>query len=307
MTFRHLAIACVSATALILAAGAYAEPKKGFDIAITIDDLPNHGSLPADMTRVQIGQLTLKALKAHRVPGVYGFVNAVGIQREPGSEQLLKDWRAAGYPLGNHTYTHANINAGTVEAFEAEVEADEPILKELMGNEDWHYLRYPFLAAGDAVHHDQVRAWLKSKGYRVADVSVSFDDWAYTDTYARCVAKGDQAAITGLKTRYMDGVRVAIARSQALSQKVYGRSIPQVLLAHVGGFSAIMLPGVLDALEKSGAHFVTLGQAQSDPAYNQEGPHSGDGTVMERTAYEKGIDISAIAGNSVAGLDQICR
>lgn len=307
MTFRRIAVLCVSATALVLAAGAHAEPKKGFDIAITIDDLPNHGSLPADMTRVQIGQMTLKALKDHKVPGVYGFVNAVGIEREPGSEQLLKDWRAAGYPLGNHTYTHRNVNAGTVEAFEADVEADEPVLKELMGDADWHYLRYPFLSAGDAVHHDQVRTWLKSKGYRIADVSVSFDDWAYTDTYARCVAKGDPVAIAGLKARYMDGVRVAIDRSKALSQKVYGRMIPQVLLAHVGGFSAIMLPDVLDELEKSGAHFVTLDQAQSDSAYNQEGPHSGDGTLMERTAGEKGIDISGIAGNSVAGIDQICR
>ncbi len=307
MTFRRIAVLCVSATALVLAAGAHAEPKKGFDIAITIDDLPNHGSLPADMTRVQIGQMTLKALKDHKVPGVYGFVNAVGIEREPGSEQLLKDWRAVGYPLGNHTYTHRNVNAGTVEAFEADVEADEPVLKELMSDADWHYLRYPFLSAGDAVHHDQVRTWLKSKGYRIADVSVSFDDWAYTDTYARCVAKGDHVAIAGLKARYMDGVRVAIDRSKALSQKVYGRMIPQVLLAHVGGFSAIMLPDVLDELEKSGAHFVTLDQAQSDPAYNQEGPHSGDGTLMERTAGEKGIDISGIAGNSVAGIDQICR
>lgn len=308
MNFRRLVVACVSATALFASAGAWAGAHKGYDIAITIDDLPNHGALPAGMTRVEIGQLTLKALKAHKVPGVYGFVNAVGIEREPGSDQLLQDWRAAGYPLGNHTFTHRNVNAGTVEAFQADVEANEPVLKELMANEDWHYLRYPFLSAGDAAHHDQVRTWLQSKGYRIADVTVSFDDWAYTDTYARCTAKGDAAAIAGLKTRYMDGVRVAITRSKALSQKVYGRMIPQVLLAHVGGFSAIMLPDVLDEMEKSGAHFVTLDQAQSDAAYNVEGPHSGDGLMMERTAAQNGIDISGVAGgNSVAGLDQICR
>ena len=81
--------------------------------------------------------------------------------------------------------------------------------------------------------------------------------------------------------------------------------IPQVLLTHIGGFGAIMLPDVLDELEKSGAQFATLEDVQRDTAYAEPGLKSG--LVMERTARAKGIDISAVPNTSVAGLDQLCR
>ncbi len=305
------AFTAVAAAALCLTAfGAHAAAKtdKGFDIAITVDDLPVHGSVTPGLSRADIARNYINALKAHKVPEAYGFVNAVGIQREPGSEEALKLWRAAGYPLGNHTYTHMNINSGTVEAFEADIVANEPTLKTYMPNEDWHFLRFPFLSGGDATHHDPVNAWLKAHDYRIADVSVSFDDWAYSDTYGRCLANNDQASIAVLKTRYLAGVDAGIVRMKALSQTVYGRTIPQVLLTHIGGFASIMLPDVLNRLDAAGAHYVTLEKAESDPAYAETDPKAGDGTVMERTAYQTGKDISKVpAGAGSGGIDGMCR
>ena len=296
----------VAGLAVIAAAGAHAADR--FDIAITVDDLPVHGSATPGLTRADIAKNYLNALKAHKVPEAYGFVNAVGIQREPGSEEALKLWRAAGYPLGNHTYTHANVNSGTPEAFEADIVANEATLQTYMGGKDWHWLRFPFLSAGDATHHDPVNAWLMAHNYRIADVSVSFDDWAYTDTYNRCLARNDQASIAVLKQRYLAGVDAGIVRMKALSQAVYGRMIPQVLLTHIGGFASIMLPDVLNRLDAAGAHYVTLAQAESDPAYAETDPKAGDGSVMERTAYETGKDISKVpSGANSAGIDAMCK
>lgn len=292
----------------MMAAFAVHAGDKGFDIAITVDDLPVHGSGTPGLSRADIARNYIDALKAHKVPEAYGFVNAVGIQREPGSEEALKLWRAAGYPLGNHSYTHMNVNSGTPEAFEADVVANEPTLQTYMGDKDWHWLRFPFLSAGDAAHHDPVNAWLKTHNYRIADVSVSFDDWAYTDTYNRCLAKNDQASIGVLKQRYLAGVDAGIVRMKVLSQAVYGRMIPQVLLTHIGGFASIMLPDVLNRLDAAGAHYVTLAQAESDPAYAESDPKAGDGTVMERTAAETGKDMSKVpVGTNSGGIDAMCR
>lgn len=281
---------------------------KGFDIAITVDDMPDHGSLPANTTRVKIGDDYIAALKVHGVPEAFGFVNAVGIEREPGSEVVLDHWRAAGFPLGNHTWSHVNIRQVGLAAFEADLEKGEPAVSARMPGQDWHYLRFPFLSAGEGADHDGIVAYLKAHGYKIADVSMSFSDWAYTDTYARCVAKGDDAAIAQLKSQYMTGVKAEIVRAQAVSQKVYGRQIPHVLLTHIGGFSALMLPDVLTALDAAGAHYVTLEQAESDPAYAETDAKAGDGSVMERTAGEQGIDLSGLpAGASIAGVDQMCK
>ncbi|WP_443750029.1 polysaccharide deacetylase family protein [Asticcacaulis solisilvae] len=296
----------VAGFAMMAAAGAHAADR--FDIAITVDDLPDHGSQTPGLPRIDIAHNYINALKAHQVPQAWGFVNAVGIQREPGSEAVLKAWRDAGFPLGNHTYSHPNVNSGTVEAFEAEIEADESTLKTYMGDNNYRYLRFPFLSAGDAAHHDAVNAWLKAHNYRIADVSVSFDDWAYTETYNRCLAKNDQASIAILKTRYLAGVDAGIVRMKSLSQAVYGRMIPQVLLTHIGGFASIMLPEVLNRLDAAGAHYVTLEQAESDAAYAETDPKAGDGAMMERTAYETGKDISKVpAGPNNAGIDAMCK
>ncbi|MFT4076396.1 MAG: polysaccharide deacetylase family protein [Asticcacaulis sp.] len=281
----------------------------GFDVAITVDDLPAHGSVPPGISRTDVARDYLAALKAHNVPAVYGFVNAVALEREPGSGAALDMWRAAGYPLGNHTYTHMNINSGTLEAFEADLEKGEPAIRDRMQGENWRYLRFPYLSAGDDAHHAGIIAYLKAHDYKIADVSMSFNDWAYTEPYTRCVTKGDTAAIEAMKIQYMQGVKASIARGLIASQKVYGRQISHVLLIHEGAFTAMMLPEVLTAFEEEGAHFVTLDQAQSDSAYSAPSAHQGEGILLERVAKEKGIDLWSDAPPDVdiSNLDAVCR
>ena len=295
--------------AIFAAGAAHATDTRPFDIAITVDDLPDHGSKPAgDLTRLAIERNYITALKAHHVPQAWGFVNAHGLVGEPDSIAVLQEWRAAGYPLGNHTYSHMGLSKSTLAAWTADLEEGEPVLDAMMPGENWRFLRFPFLDAGNAENHDGAIAYLNAHHYRIADVSVSFSDWAYTETYNRCVAKGDQATIAMMKDRYMTGVRAEIVRMKAMSQKVYGRMIPQVLLTHIGGFASIMLPQVLDELDKAGAHYVTLEQAESDPAYAETDAHAGAGSLMERTAGEKGIDLSGLpASVSIADIDGLCK
>jgi hypothetical protein len=177
-----------------------------------------------------------------------------------------------------------------------------------MQGQNWRFLRFPFLSAGAGSDHDGIIAYLKAHGYRIADVSIGFSDWAFTDPYSRCVAKGDEASIAQLKTQYMQGVQAEIVRAKAMSQRVFNRQIKYVLLTHIGGFSALMLPRVLDALDAADAHYITLSEAESDPAYAEADAHAGDGSMMERTAGERSIDLAGLpVGGSIAGLDAVCR
>jgi lysophospholipase L1-like esterase len=277
-----------------------------FDIAITVDDLPSHGTLPPGMTRLGIAQSYRDTLKAHHVPEAFGFVNAAKFGREPESETVLDAWRKAGYPLGNHTFSHMNLSrAPSLEAWENDVVEGEPAVAARMQGADWHYLRFPNLSVGsDAAIRDGALAFLKGRGYRVADVSVAFGDWDYTDAYARCLAKGDGATIEAMKTRYLKGVDDSIAQMKATSRRIYGRVIPQVLLTHLGGWSAVTLPEVMDKLDAAGAHYVTLAQTQSDPAY----VHLGGGNMMSRTARENGVQLSDIPGaQSAAEVKSFCQ
>lgn len=240
-------------------------------LAITMDDLPVHGPLPEGETRLGVAQATLAAFREAGVPEVYGFVNGAQVADDPELESVLAAWVAAGYPLGNHTWSHRNLNQATVEEFEEEIVRNEAMLQRLAGATDWRWLRYPFLAEGnDPAKRAAVRAVLARRGYRIAAVTTSFADYEWNDAYLRCRTSGDAAGLAALESAYLEAVRESIARARGLSQAVHGRDVPYVLLTHISPFNARMLPRVLELYRDSGFTFIPLAEAQSDPIYRAD-------------------------------------
>jgi hypothetical protein len=95
---------------------------------------------------------------------------------------------------------------------------------------------------------------------------------------------------------------------RALSLRVYGRMVPQVLLTHMGAWSAATLPAVMARLDAAGARYVTLAQAQRDPAYRDDGPQAGKGILTERAARERKLAVDDLPTVPPAGdLDSVCR
>jgi peptidoglycan-N-acetylglucosamine deacetylase len=243
----------------------------GQQMAVTIDDLPVHGALPAGMTRLEVAQSILATLKREKMPPVYGFVNGQRGEEDPPSLKVLTAWRAAGQPLGNHTWAHLDINKETAEQFEAEVLRNEPLLHTLMRKEDWHWLRYPYLHEGDTVEKRRaVRAWAFAHGYQIAQVNMDFEDYLWNEPYARCMDKHDEASIQKLHDSYLAVADQYYLLFRQLSQMVYGRDVKYVLLMHIGAFDARMLPELLALYRSKGVSFVSLPDAMSDPSYRDD-------------------------------------
>lgn len=258
--------------AAFAAAGCVTAPaqptKPRLEIAITMDDLPVHGGVPAGETRVGFARQILAAFRNARVPEVYGFVNGARMDQEPGLDGLLQAWRAAGYPLGNHGWTHRSLDDVTPEQFEEELVRNEPLLARYGKGTDWHWFRYPFLAESEEpAKRDAARAVLARHGYRIAQVSMSYADYEFADAYLRCRAKNDEAGMAEFDAAYMAAVKSALDRARAQAWAAYGHDVPYVLLTHVGAMNARMMPSVLDFYRKAGFRFVTLAEAERDPVY----------------------------------------
>ena len=240
-------------------------------MAITFDDLPSHGDLPPNETRLQIANSILATLKAQHLPPVFGFFNGEKVEKEPATESVLKAWRDAGQPLANHSWAHIDINDLSAAEFEAEIAKNEALLKKYMAGEDWHWFRYPYLHEGDTLNKRRaVRAWLEPRGYRVAQVNMDFEDYLWNAPYARCVAKHDDAAIARLHDSYLATADQFITVFREASRMVYGRDVKYVLLMHVGAFDAKMLPDLLALYRAKGFSFISLAEAQRDPAYRDD-------------------------------------
>jgi peptidoglycan/xylan/chitin deacetylase (PgdA/CDA1 family) len=237
-------------------------------VALTFDDLPAHGPIPAGSSRVAIAASIIETLRTYHAPSVYGFVNAKDLEQHPDDAEVLKRWRDAGFPLGNHAYSHMDLQANSAEAFEQDVLANEATLAKFMTGEDWHWLRFPYLREGDTPEkYRAVRAFLAEHHYRVAQVTLSFDDYAYNEPYARCLDKQDAKGIEWLKSSYLARASESLERGQEAAKGLFGHDIPHVMLLHIGGFETVMLPQLLDLLQQRGFTLITLPEASQDPAY----------------------------------------
>ncbi len=299
-------IRALTLAAVLLTGTAFAAPK----IAISFDDLPVHGVLPAGVSRVDVAQEIIDALKAGAIPPTYGLVNGVGTEHEPVSAAVLQMWRDSGNLLGNHTWTHPALSSTDLATYEADFLKSEPLLEKYAGGSDWHWFRYPFVDEGkDEPQRAAFRSFLAEHHYKIADVTVTVDDWDYPEPYARCLAKGDTAAIAQLEAIYLKRVEDGADYARKLSAQALGHDVPYILLLHIGAFQAHMMPKLIALYKAKGYSFVSLEEATADPFYQAYADPSlpAPPRSMENILLAKGQQPPTSPDNHSTELQAMCK
>jgi peptidoglycan/xylan/chitin deacetylase (PgdA/CDA1 family) len=285
-----------------------ATPTGPFKLAITIDDLPVHGGIPNGMSATDINRQMVEAIKAAGIPTM-GFINGQWVEKDPANLAALQVWQAAGIPLANHSWAHLNFNDVPLDAYKQEIVRNEPLLDKVdpAGGKRW--FRFPFLAEGeDAAKRAQIRSFLADRGYKIAGVTMDFSDWQYNSTYTRCRNAGDQRAIRRMEDMYLQAARDHVHHSRRLSRAIYGRDIPQVQLMHVGALSARLMPRLIELYRSMGAQFISLPEAQADPAYAEDNNLRlpARSQFINARAQALGVRLNHPADNQTT-LDAMCR
>ncbi len=99
-------------------------------VAITIDDLPRGGDRgPTDLASIRaMTEHLLRPFREQKIP-VIGFVNeGRGGLAAQDLRQILDLWLDAGADLGNHSYSHLNLNDTRLEEYTADILKGEPVL-----------------------------------------------------------------------------------------------------------------------------------------------------------------------------------
>ncbi len=279
-------------------------------VAITFDDLPLNGELAPGTTRVRIVKDVLAILKKQRVPQVYGFINAGKLEGSVDGARALELWVAGGQRAGNHTYSHLDLHKATPEDFLRDVRLNEPVLELLDKDNTWRWLRYPYLREGDTLEKRRVvRAQLHDRGYRIAQVTLDYEDYLWNSAYARCAGRNDKESIAWLRSSYLTTASQYLDLDRQLAMLVFDRQISHVLLLHLGAFSSNILPDLLELLRAKGFTLVTLEQAQSDPAYDgdPDGASKYGGSLLEQWMDARALKYPAVAKKPYAELAAICQ
>ena len=279
-------------------------------LALTFDDLPAAGALPAGDTRTAITTRLTAVLNANHLDGTYGFVNASKLENDSDAQQALHAWVNTGMNIGSHTWSHMSLTANPAEVFESNIAQNESALAEYARGHDWHWFRYPFLWEGDTVEKRRtVRAWLRLHHYRIAQVSLDFEDYAWNDAFARCAEKHDESVIAWLKASYLQTAGEYIRLGRQEQQIAFGHEIPNVMLLHATAFTTLMLPRLLDLLRSQGFRFASLPYIEKDSAYSLD-PDAGlkfGGTLPDQFMDSRHLDYPPFAPKPFAKLKDLCR
>jgi peptidoglycan/xylan/chitin deacetylase (PgdA/CDA1 family) len=285
-------------------------------VALTFDDLPAAGTLPAGKTRAEIAEMLTGELMANHMAGTYGFVNAKKLEGNPDAEKALHIWVDAGMNIGSHTWSHPGLTSEQVfkplpvEEYIADVARNEPALAEYGQLRDWKWFRYPFLEEGDTVEKRRaVRKYLFEHGYRIAQVTLDFEDYAWNDAYARCAATKDTVAIDWLRQSYLETATEYIRLGREEQLIAFGHEIPNVMLLHATAFTTLMLPDLLQLLRGQGFSFEGLAQVENDSAYSLD-PDAGlkyGGTLPDQFMDSRHLPYPPVKPKPLQQLAHLCQ
>lgn len=279
-------------------------------VALTFDDMPAAGGLHIDETRVEIVTRLIGELHANHLKGIYGFVNGTGIDDDTDLQQALHLWLAAGMNIGNHTFTHPALDDTTAEAYIHDIAANEPTLRQYDPSGDWHWFRYPYLEEGNTVEkREAVRGWLFRNGYRVAQVTLNFQDDDWDDPYGRCLAKHDQAGIDWLKQSYMENAAEFIHLGREEQIVAFGHEVPNVLLLHETDFTTLMLPSLIELLHSQGFRFAPIAKIERNPVYalDPAAPNPGGGSITNQVLDVRHLRYPPFKPEPVDKLSILCQ
>ena len=281
------------------------------EMAVTVDDLPAHGPLPRGATRLAIAAQMLHALRQHAVPDVYGFANGDPLRSKPELEGVLRAWRRAGFPLGNHTFSHSDLTRVSTTDYIVDIERNQELLARLLPLGSPKYFRYPYLHEGDTREkREAIRQWLAARGYTIAQVTVTVeDDWTWNDVYARCVGLGHTPALARLKALFLETAKSRLAAFEELSVRLFQRTIKHILVAHMSAFEALMLGDLLGAYRAAGTRFISLQEAVQDSAYTIDPGlvEYGGRTFLVQVAQARHVPIPDALSRSPEELATLCR
>jgi len=241
------------------------------EVAVTFDDLPTpYGDLE-DMRRVTTN--LLPKVKAAGVPAV-GFVNEGRLFHARGEvderRAVLEMWLEAGFELGNHTFSHINMNRAPLSDYLDDIIRGETVTRMMLREKGMRlrYFRHPYLWTGVTEEYKRgLEEFLKGRGYTVAPVTIDNADCIFADVYFKAKKRGDAEAARRVADAYVPYMEVMFDYFERLAGAVAGREIKHVLLLHANEINADHFDALAAMIKRRGYTFVTLEEALKDEVY----------------------------------------
>lgn len=243
-------------------------------ICITVDDLPVVAY--GEDNKREITEKLIQHFDNYRIPAV-GFVNEGKLfynqKLNPDQLDLVKHWLKNGYELGNHTYSHLDYNTASFKQFTRQILTGEKLTKPLSTATKlpWRYFRHPYLHVGATKEKaDSLSNYLKTTNYIEAPVTIDNADYLFAKAYSNANKAKDTVYMKRIGDEYVSYMEAKITYFEKLTDQLFNRQIPQILLTHANLLNADYYDDLAEMYLRNDYEFVTLETALKDPAYQTE-------------------------------------
>lgn len=200
----------------------------------------------------------VQALVDNKVPAT-GFIIAGAIAK--GQWEFLEEFRNAGFMLGNHTYSHYNLNRMNVDKYIADLDKADKKLASIMTEPK--YFRYPYLAMGNKTSKPKVLAYLNEHHYTIAPVTIDSKDFQFNEQLYRVPYRMRESYVNKLIPRYLAYMWKQTLRAE---KQADGRPVKQILLIHANLLNSYAMPDIIKMYRDNGYQFISLTEALKNPA-----------------------------------------
>lgn len=220
-------------------------------VAITIDDLPFVGEYRNFHLNMMID-----TMKENQIPAT-GFIIAKEVR--PDNWEILHKFRDSGFGLGNHTFSHANLNKLEAKEYIHEIkEADDLLLPVLT---EPKYFRYPYLAMSSGDKKNKVLCYLARKNYKVAPITIDSKDFVFNQRLLSTPEADRRTYLNELKPFYLDFIWQQTVKAEEHNEYHHNSDQSQILLIHANLLNAYVLPDIIAMYKQKGYWFVNLEDA----------------------------------------------
>jgi peptidoglycan/xylan/chitin deacetylase (PgdA/CDA1 family) len=268
--------------------------KLGREVAVTFDDLP---AQQGNARVAEINRKLVESITRHKVPAV-GFVNESKLSIHGETEArvaLLRLWLDAGLELGNHTFSHIQIDRNSLAAYQEDVIRGETVTKKLLQEKGMklRYFRHTQLRTGPTPEYERdLNRFLARRGYTVAPVTIDNQEWVYAAAYAAARRHGDRENAERIAREYLKYMEEVFAFFEQLSTDLLGYEVKQTLLLHANELNADHFDALAEMMKRRGYRFISLEEALKDPAYRLPTAHTRQGlSWLHRWRLAKGLQL----------------
>ena len=261
---------------------------------VSIPPLDRSENSPKDSAST--AKILVEVLRAHKIPAI-GFLNGSqvsdGEKMYPVRAEIAKMWRDEGFEIGVGGYQHIWFYDTPFDDYVANTEKNINIANKIVGDQgqSLHYFSYPYLNTGKSSEdRDRFESWLQGRGLTSVKYTVDNNEWMYSYVYDLARNDNDVNLMKETRMAFLDYMSKMFDHYETYSKVMFGRDIAQTMVLTPSRLVADSGHDLFGMIENRGYTFVSMSDAQSDPAYQTAEDFAGKSGIswFERWRMKQG-------------------